>query len=130
MSEQDFRRKFKGSAEVLQSLFENGHHSISEQFLRWKLWMKWREIMGAGIADNSEPVGYQRGTLYLWVKSAAWMQQMHFMKQQMKDVIAKKFHPTFVRDIRFTLDRREVPNFNDEEFKSQVSKFVPTSEDE
>jgi len=92
--------------------------------------MKWREIMGAGIADNSEPVGYQRGTLYLWVKSAAWMQQMHFMKQQMKDVIAKKFHPTFVRDIRFTLDRREVPNFNDEEFKSQVSKFVPTSEDE
>lgn len=130
MKESNYKPQFKGPSEVLQSLFENGHQSLSAQFLRWKLWMKWREVVGTSIADHSEPVAYYRGTLYVWVTSSAWMQQMHFLKDQIKATIEHKFHPTFVKNIRFTLDRRSVPQENVEDFKNQIEKIMPKNLDE
>ncbi len=121
--------KFSVGSEVLQSLFENGKSPLSEQFLRWKLWAQWEEYVGPTVAKNAEPVGYQRGVLYLWVRNSAWMQQMIFMKDPIQDTINKKMGKNFVRMIRFTLDRREVPQQDDSEFRTMIEKIAPTSED-
>lgn len=125
MSEYDPKQKFKTSSNVLMSLFESGKSPLSEQFLRWKLWMKWREVVGDSIADHSEPVGLQNGMLYVWVKSSVWMQQMFFMKSQIKNSIHNKFKKGFIKDIRFTLDRRAVPQQNMTELKNQIQKLIP-----
>ncbi len=125
----DFNKKPKGKlsngSEVLQSLFENGKSPLSEQFLRWKLWAKWDEVVGATIAKNAEPVGFQRGCLYVWVRNSTWMQQMIFMKDPIKDKINQNFQSNFVRYIRFTLDRHEVPATSDFELKQMISKIAP-----
>lgn len=125
MAEYDPKQKFKTSSSVLMSLFESGKSPLSEQFLRWKLWMKWREVVGDAIADNSEPVGLQRGLLYVWVKNSVWMQQMYFLKSQIKSSINTKFKKGFVKDIRFTLDRRAVPTDNSSDLKNQIQKLIP-----
>ena len=52
------------------------------------------------------------------------MQQMGFMAESIKDAINKKFRPGFVREIRFTQDRRQVPNAENEVFRDQVKKFL------
>ena len=116
-------------SEVLQSLFENGKSPLSDQFLRWKLWAKWDEVVGPTISKNAEPVGFQRGVLIVWVRNSSWMQQMIFMKDHIRNAINEKFDNNFVKYIRFTLDRRDVPDSNQKEFKEMIQKIVPEGDD-
>lgn len=131
MVENDFKTKFKNSAQVLQSLFENGKSPLSDQFVRWKLWANWSEIVGPTIAEHTEPVGISRNTLILWVKSSPWMHQMHYMKGQMLKTVVKKTGLNHLKDIHFTLDRRAVPKNQSEqnEIKKFVNDLVPESND-
>lgn len=127
MDNQEKKPKFSLSSQVLQSLFENGKSPLSEQFLRWKLWAKWSEVVGPTIAQNAEPVGLRYGTLYVWVKNSTWMQQMVFMKDQMQETINRKMEKDFVKNIRFTLNRHEVPGGQDQQanLKDQIARVTP-----
>jgi predicted nucleic acid-binding Zn ribbon protein len=129
MREQDPKSKFSLGSEVLQKLFEGGKSPLSEQFLRWKLWARWSDFVGPTVAQNTEPVGFSRGTLYLWVRNSSWMQQLTFMRDHIQTTINKKMGRQFVKSIRFTLDRREVPSTNQEDFKSVIEKIVPEGDD-
>lgn len=131
MDEFDPKAKFSASSEVLQRLFEDGKSPLSGPFLRWKLWMKWREVVGDSIADSTEPVGYQRGCLWLWVKNSAWMQQMTFMREDIRATINRKMGVEFVQTLRFTLDRREVPRdaADQDEIRRVIAKVAPENED-
>lgn len=124
------KKKFAVGSEVLQSLFENGKSPLSEQFMRWKLWARWEEVVGPTIAQNAEPVGFQRGTLFVWVRSSAWMQQMVFMREHIKNTINQKFENNFVKYIKFTLDRREVPNLDQTEFKEMIQRIAPEDDND
>jgi predicted nucleic acid-binding Zn ribbon protein len=123
------KKKFSVGSEVLQSLFENGKSPLSEQFMRLKLWARWEEVVGPTIAKNAEPVGFQRGTLYVWVRSSSWMQQMVFMRDPIRNTINQKFENNFVKYIKFTLDRRDVPNQDQSEFKDMIAKIAPENQD-
>lgn len=103
------KSKLTLGSQVLQALFENGKSPLSVQFIRWKLWRKWPEIMGPTIAENCEPVGYKQGVLFLWVKNSTWMQQMVFMRDPMTKKINDHLKMRYVTEIRLTLDRRSVP---------------------
>ena len=122
--------KLSIGSEVLQSLFENGKSPLSEQFMRWKLWAKWEDVVGSTIAQNAEPVGFQRGVLYVWVRNSAWMQQMSFMANHIRDTINAKFEKNFVKYIKFTLDRRDVPSSDQQGFREMIQKIAPENDDE
>lgn len=126
MREKDFKSKFKSSAEVLKSLFDDKKKGgvVSDQFWRWKLWMTWSEVVGASISENSEPVSYRDGVLWLCVRNSTWMQQMTFMSETIKNVINQKFRKDYVKEIRFTLDRRNLPERDDQQFQNSVKKFT------
>ena len=131
MAEQDLKTKFKNSAQVLQSLFENGKSPLSEQFVRWKLWASWSEIVGPTIAAQTEPVGISKKVLILWVKSSSWMQQLYFMKGQIRNTIIQKTGLDHIQDIQFTLDRRAVPHDQSQQggIKKLINNLIPESED-
>lgn len=125
MREKDFKPKFHTTAEALKSLFEEKQGGpVSSQFLRWKLWMQWSEIVGETIAQNSEPISYYNGTLYLHVKNSTWMQQMTFMSENIKNAINQKFKKGYVKEIRFTLDRKGTPDRDNQEFQKNVKKVI------
>ncbi|MBS1971522.1 MAG: DUF721 domain-containing protein [Bdellovibrionales bacterium] len=132
MRDQDPKSKFSLGSEVLQRLFESGNSPLSEQFMRWKLWARWSEFVGPTIAQNTEPVGLNRGVLYLWVRSSSWMQQLTFMKDPIQDTLNKKLGQHLIKNIRFTLDRREVPSDvqAQQDFKNVISKIAPESDDD
>jgi Dna[CI] antecedent, DciA len=124
MRENDFKSKFKTSAEVLKSLFEEKEGGpVSEQFMRWKLWLNWKDIVGPTTAEYTEPVAYHNGVLWLWVKNSTWMQQMTFMSETIKNTVNQKYKKDFVREIRYTLDRKNIPKENSD-FKANVKKFI------
>jgi predicted nucleic acid-binding Zn ribbon protein len=124
MSERDFRTKFNTGAEVLHKLLEEKTGPVSDQYLRWKLWLSWKEIVGSTISENAEPVSYRHGVLWLCVRSSVWMQQMTFMLEPIKTSINQKFKEGFVNEIRLTLDRKQLPGANNIEFKNNVKKFI------
>lgn len=132
MDEVDFKSKFKASSQVLQSLFEDGKSPLSEHFLRWKLWSRWAELMGAGIAENSEPVGYYQKKLYVYVKNSSVMHHMYFLRKNMIQKIAKEFHPRFINEIIFTLDKKSVPKESNqvESLKDNIDRILQRDTDE
>lgn len=123
-SEQDFKTKFKTGAEVLHRLLEDKAGPVSDQYLRWKLWLSWKDIVGNTVADNAEPIAYHNGILWLCVRNSVWMQQMTFMREPIKRTVNQKFKKDFVQEVRLTLDRKLTPQQNDEEFKKNLKKFV------
>lgn len=131
MDDIDFKSKFTPGSEVLQRLFEDGKSPLSGPFQRWKLWMKWGEIVGPTIAQYTEPVALQRGVLWLWVKNSTWMQQMTFMKEDIRRTINDKMGNETVKILRFTLDRREVPSSeaDQEQIRRMIGKINPQDSD-
>lgn len=123
-SEKDFKAKFNSSAEVLHKLLEDKAGPVSDQYLRWKLWLSWAEVVGPTVAENAEPISYHNGVLWLCVKNSVWMQQMTFMVEPIKNSVNQKFRPNFVKEVRLTLDRRLTPTSGDENFKNNLKKFI------
>ncbi|MES3037389.1 MAG: DUF721 domain-containing protein [Bdellovibrionota bacterium] len=107
--ELDFKTRFANGSEVLQSLFEDGKSPLSEQFIRWKMWAQWKDFVGPFVAEQTEPVGLYKGTLWVWVRHSTWMQQMLFVKREIIDNVNTKLKRNFINEVKFTLDRREVP---------------------
>lgn len=131
VSDMDFKGKFSAGSEVLQRLFEDGKSPLSGPFLRWKLWARWSEVVGPTMAEAAEPVGFQRGTLWIWVRNSSWMQQMIFMREQIRTTINQKMGSEYVRVLRFTLDRREVPAdvAAQQDLKALLSQMAPEDRD-
>lgn len=115
------------ASRVLQALLGSGKSPLSDGFLRWKIWRFWSQIVGPTLSGHCEPVGYQRGKLYIWVKSSARMQEIRFFEDTLKTKVNEYVGKPWVRTIRFTLDRHEVPKVAEvsDEFKNMLSKDGP-----
>lgn len=81
--------------------------------------------MGEEISRRTLPVNYDHGTLVLWVESSVWLQQLTFMVKPMSDKINQQMGRNWVKQIRFTLDRRSVPSL--EESEEGVRKYLAAS---
>lgn len=119
---------FTSSSQVLQSIFKDGKSGLSQQFLRWNCWARWAEVVGDVIAQNTEPVHYQRGTLYIWVKSSVWLQQLYFLSPQLKQKINKEMKCQWVERLQFTLDRKSLPE-GDESIQHLQKEFSKKIDD-
>ncbi len=113
------------AGDVLQSLLQNSKSPLSDQFLRWKVWSSWPEVVGAEVAKNTLPVSYLQGELYVWVNHPARMQELIFCVRPLIRKINQYCGKTWIRRIRFTLDRRSVPKVEDApgEMQDFLSKF-------
>src|SRR5690348_8537543 len=92
MSDANDPRKFRkrqahltGAADVLQALLQNSKGSLADGFQRWRLEQNWPEIVGKTIAEQTLPAAYEKGILYIWVKHSAWMQQLWFVQDTIKE---------------------------------------------
>ncbi|MBX3023111.1 MAG: DUF721 domain-containing protein [Bdellovibrionales bacterium] len=103
------RRELLPASKVLQTLLANGKSPLSDQFLRWKIWRFWTKIVGPTLGTHCEPVGYERGRLIVWVKSSARMQEIRFFEKTLKEKVNEHVGRDWVKGIRFTLDRRGLP---------------------
>lgn len=122
MRDEDYNSKFKSGTELLQGLFESGKNPLSEQFIRWKMWSRWEEIVGPTLAKSTEPVGWQWNTLLIWVPHSTVMQQMQFLKQNILQAVQKAYPQLAIKDVKFTLDRKQTPK--DGPIKEEAQHFI------
>lgn len=126
MSEKKKKTELSSASKVLQSLLANGKSPLSDNFLRWKVWRFWPQIVGPTLANHCEPVGFQRGRLVLWVKSSARMHEIRFFEDSIKTKVNEHVNREWVRAVRFTLDRHGVPKEN--EVSQEFKKFLEDPE--
>lgn len=125
MSEKKSSRKgnLNQATDVLEKVLLNNKSPLSDQFMRWKLWRKWPEVVGPTISAQSMPVGFVNGMLYVWVKNAVWMNEMLFLAAPIRDKVNAFVERSWVQQVRFTLNQHEVPK-SSEDSEMKDSEFI------
>jgi hypothetical protein len=67
----------------------------------YRIWSFWPEEVGKAIADRAQPAGYHRGVLSVRVTSHAWMQELQFLKEDIRQRLNARLGRDQIRDIYF-----------------------------
>lgn len=62
----------------------------------------WEDVVGEEIAARTQAVKFSRGVLYIQVTHGAWMQELHFMEQEILRKLADKLPGANIQKIRFS----------------------------
>lgn len=65
----------------------------------------WREIVGAGVAQNSRPTSIVAGTLTITTRSSAWSHQLSFLSEQVLRAVNARLPAAGVGRLRFRIGR-------------------------
>jgi hypothetical protein len=102
------------ATDVLEGVLLSNKSPLSDQFMRWKLWRKWADVVGPTISAQSMPVGFVNGMLYVWVKNAVWMNEMLFLAGPIREKVNAFVEKNWVQQVRFTLNQHDVPKTEDD----------------
>lgn len=87
--------------EILSAAFKKRGMAVQiEQNAASKLWSK---AVGPKIAAQTRPDILRAGTLFVRTTSSVWVQQLHFMKDDIRQKLNTLAGKTIVRDIHFTI---------------------------
>lgn len=67
----------------------------------YRLWTFWAEEVGPAVAARAEPASYRDGVLSVRVHGAAWMQELQFMKEDLRQQLNRRLGAELIRDIYF-----------------------------
>jgi predicted nucleic acid-binding Zn ribbon protein len=105
----ELKRHLPTALDVLQKMLEKGNSPLAQDFKRYQLKLDWEKVVGLTISQRCSPVGFAGGILYIWVINASWMNQLTFVRKELLKKINDYSGKKWVREVRFTQDRREVP---------------------
>jgi len=98
------------AADVLQVLLQNSKSELSDGFLRWRLEQQWADVVGVAIAQQTLPVAFEKGSLFIWVRHPTWMQQLWYFQDVIKEKVNRHLEREpgreWCRQVKFTLNRR------------------------
>jgi hypothetical protein len=70
----------------------------------YAVWNCWNEVVGSAIAARAQPSRFRDGILFVSVASHTWMQELQFMKEEIRDRLNVRIgecSPPLIRDIFF-----------------------------
>jgi predicted nucleic acid-binding Zn ribbon protein len=72
----------------------------------YRVWTFWDEAVGPAVAQRAQPAGFRAGVLSVWVSSHTWMQELQFMKDELRGEINRRLGQELIRDIYFVSGTR------------------------
>lgn len=87
--------------EILQKTLEAS--SIDVDLNLHRLWERWAALVGPTIAQNARPAAIKGKLLLVHVSSAPWMQQLHYLKDELMEKLNSALGKESVKDIRFKI---------------------------
>ena len=67
----------------------------------YRVWSFWAEEVGETIASRAHPAGIHGGVLSIRVTSHSWIQELQFMKEDIRARLNKRLGKDLIRDIYF-----------------------------
>jgi len=99
-------REPQSAGSALQRLLEQ--LGLDRQLRTYRALMHWDEIVGAHLAQVARPLRIDAHTLWVAVKSHAWMQELTFHKRTILQRLNARVGEDRFREVRFTV-RAELP---------------------
>jgi predicted nucleic acid-binding Zn ribbon protein len=65
----------------------------------------WDEEVGPEIACRTEPLRIEDGRLFVAVDGSAWMQELHFLKDEIRERLNRRLGAAVVREVFLVLGR-------------------------
>lgn len=80
-------KRKKGKPEPLALLIGSSFKgtALGERLKELEIWQKWDSAVGPAIAGRARPLRYSSGLLTVQVANSAWMQQLSFMKSELRE---------------------------------------------
>jgi hypothetical protein len=73
-----------------------------QQRLRvYRLWTFWADEVGAAIAARAQPTAFRGGLLTVAVNGHAWMQELQFLKETLRERLNARLGQAAITDIYF-----------------------------
>ena len=67
----------------------------------YAIWTFWNDEVGAGIARRAQPARFRNGILFVTVATHSWMQELQFMKDDIRERLNTRLGANLVHDIFF-----------------------------
>lgn len=90
---------------LLPILKKRGMASKIEEIAIRKLWLK---AVGPQIAAQTQPDSLRNGTLFVKTVSSVWVQQLHFMREEILNQLNKLSGKKLIKEIRFVVGHSPV----------------------
>ena len=92
---------------LLDSLIES--KNWQSNLKRNQLFEFWDQAVGKDICTNAQPKVLRGTVLWVDVTDSVWMQQLHLMKEHLRQVLNDRLGEEEIKDIRFNLVSRLKP---------------------
>jgi len=90
---------FTPAAEVLSAVLQRV--DPDQELRTYRLWTFWNDEVGDTIARRARPARVRNGILFVQVATHAWMQELQFMKEEIRTRLNARLGAALVRDIYF-----------------------------
>jgi predicted nucleic acid-binding Zn ribbon protein len=67
----------------------------------YRVWTFWADEVGPSIAARAKPLRFRAGVLFVRVASHAWMQELQFMKETIRERLNARLGAALIRDVYF-----------------------------
>ncbi|MHB8764999.1 MAG: DciA family protein [Deferrisomatales bacterium] len=94
-------------AGLVDELLRRAEASFPDQAHR--LWTVWEQALGPQVAARAYPLSFRSGRLTVAVPTAAWMQELSFLRETMRKSLNQALGAEVVREVRVRLATIEPP---------------------
>ena len=77
---------------------------VGSRLADYALWTHWDAVVGPTLARHVQPRQLRRGILFLAVDSPEWMQEVQFLKHELRERLNTRLGRPVVRDLFVVLD--------------------------
>ncbi len=67
----------------------------------YRVWTFWDDEVGESVAKHAQPNGFRAGVLSVRVDNATWMQELQFMKENIRARLNQRLGKALIDDIYF-----------------------------
>lgn len=99
------RRRFKGQLQPVGDILSSAlkRRGLAGKLADNPVFKLWPQAVGAKIARQTRPDGWRAGTLFVKTTSSVWVQQLHFMKEEILVKLNKLSGKALIKEIRFVV---------------------------
>jgi predicted nucleic acid-binding Zn ribbon protein len=76
-----------------------------ERLREHEVWKVWREVVGDLLAAKAEPLRIEDGKLVVRVANSTWMQEIQYLKDEIRGRLNRRIGASVVRDLFLVLGR-------------------------
>jgi len=78
-----------------------------ERLREHDVWNVWAEVVGPLLASKADPLRIEDGKLFIRVSNSTWMQELQFLKDELRTRLNHRLGRNVVRDIFLVLGARK-----------------------